>query len=182
MIKDQRGDTLIEVLVATVVLSVVTVSAFILMNRGMATTMQAVENTQVRQVMDGQLDMVRYIHNAALGSESTSVPAQQAAEWANLLAKTNPTTITAFNACPNNVDAKRFYITTAATEPKIRVAQYTATTRPAGQAIAGDGIWLEAVRPNAGANYIDVHVRACWNPIIGTTNQTLSTVTRLYVN
>lgn len=182
MMNRQRGDTLIEVLVATVVLSVVTVSAFILMNRGMATTMQAVENTQVRQEMDGQLDMVRYIHNAALGSEATTVSAQQSAEWTNLLSKTNPTTVTSYNACPTSVNTKRFYITTAATEPKIRVVQYTATASPSGQAIAGDGIWLEAVRPNASANYIDVHARACWNPIVGTSNQTLSTVTRLYVN
>ena len=60
----QRGDTIIEVLLAITVFSLVGVGAVTIMNQGVNTTQRALEITQVRQEIDSQVDALQAAHQA----------------------------------------------------------------------------------------------------------------------
>src|ERR1035437_7179154 len=89
----QRGDTLIEVLFAVSVFSLVAIGGLTIMNQGSNTTQRALEITLVRQQIDAQAEGLRFLHDAYIASYrpgatySTDVPAgQQAiAQWAKMV-------------------------------------------------------------------------------------------------
>ena len=70
-----RGDTIIEVLLAVTIFSLVAVGSMVLMNRGVAMAQQSLETTLVRQQIDAQAEMLRFVHDqarAALGEQRTA--------------------------------------------------------------------------------------------------------------
>src|SRR5882762_1936652 len=60
----QRGDTIVEVLFAVTVFSLVAVGGLSLMNQGTAMAQRSLEIGLVRDQMDAQADALRYMHNA----------------------------------------------------------------------------------------------------------------------
>ena len=56
-----RGDTVIEVMFSFTVLSMLVVGTYVLMNRGMQVAQRSLEITLVRQQIDSQISMIRYI-------------------------------------------------------------------------------------------------------------------------
>lgn len=198
-----RGDTLIEVLFAIAVFSLVAVSSLSIMNQGMATAQRALEITLVRQEINAQAETLRflnasYIQAYKLGSSSYS---GQAGEWSKIRSRAlSTTTISDLGECtppPNS----SFILNT-------RKAEYVSPTVP-GRPVAVDmlpqstfsqvvydtnnvvtsaqGIWIEAIGsesstdPNeANAGYIDFHIRACWDSPGQSMPVTLGTIVRLY--
>jgi type II secretory pathway pseudopilin PulG len=63
--KMKRGDTIIEVIFAITVFSMVSVLTLALMNRGLATTTASLQLTLARQEMDAQAEAIRFIHSGA---------------------------------------------------------------------------------------------------------------------
>ena len=57
--RHERGDTIIEVMFAFVLFSMVIVGAFMIMNQGMALAQRSLEVTQVRQQIDSQVLLIR---------------------------------------------------------------------------------------------------------------------------
>ena len=66
-----RGDTLIEVMFAVGVFGLAAVGAISLMNRGLATAQNTLEVTMARQEIDGQAEILRFLHSAYLSSKDT---------------------------------------------------------------------------------------------------------------
>lgn len=60
----QRGDTLIEVLFAITVFSLVVVTALAIMNQGTAAAQRSLEMTLVTQEIDNQVEALRYLHES----------------------------------------------------------------------------------------------------------------------
>jgi type II secretory pathway pseudopilin PulG len=60
----QRGDTIVEVLFAVTVFSLVAVGGLSLMNQGAAMAQRSLEIGLVRDQMDAQADALRFMHNA----------------------------------------------------------------------------------------------------------------------
>ncbi len=60
----QRGDTIVEVLFAVTVFSLVAVGGLSVMNQGAAMAQRSLEIGLVRDQMDAQADALRYMHNA----------------------------------------------------------------------------------------------------------------------
>lgn len=74
----QRGDTIVEVLFAVTVFSMIAVGALSLMNQGTAMAQRSLEIGLVRDQMDAQADALRYMHNAFVanfGDESATTSA-----------------------------------------------------------------------------------------------------------
>lgn len=171
----QRGDTIIEVLFATAALSLVIVISFAIMNRGLATAQLAVENTFVRQNIDGQAEALRYLRNAYVNS---SEPAGHiASEWGKinerLVSQASP-----FGNCEPSSQAFYLNTDTVAVQTDIQPAQTFAGAE------FGQGLWVEAVQPNippGQPEYIDFHIRACWDPPSAGPTATTGTIVRLYV-
>lgn len=70
----QRGDTIIEVILAVTVFSVVAVGGIGVMNQGVATAQRSLEIGLVRAQIDAQADALRYIHSTYVSSLGTVNP------------------------------------------------------------------------------------------------------------
>lgn len=64
----QRGDTIVEVLFAVTVFSLIAVGGLSLMNQGTAMAQRSLEIGLARDQMDAQADALRYVHNAYIAN------------------------------------------------------------------------------------------------------------------
>jgi len=198
----QRGDTIIEVLFAVSVFSLIAVGAIMVMNQGIATAQKALEITQVRQQMDAQAEALRYAHHSYVMSLGTGGGSE---EWNKLRIKAgqagsiSPLEVTGNPQKCNDIPGRAFIMNARRAtveldsnkQPKSISSSEAGYTPPPfakvsyldSQAIERvDGIWIEAQEHggSGGVGYIDFHIRACWEspgagPVI-----TLGTIVRLY--
>lgn len=190
-----QGDTIIEVMFAFVVFALVSVISFSIMNRGVAISQRSLEMTQVRIQMDAQTNALQYIHQLHVAGLDTTN------EWGKMMTKAKAsasdfgamataTSCRSFTAGQNPfiLNARTARLRTAA--PSLAVAA-GATTPPYPQVIYNDagavdgayGLWIEAVRgatTTGFADYVDFHIRACWQSTGASVPATLGTIVRLY--
>lgn len=192
----QRGDTIIEVMFAFSVFSLVAILSVSIMNRGVATSQQALEITQVRIQMDAQANTLHYLHDLYIGDPDNP-------EWKTMtsLSKQGVTTASEYGKVDGSncivpgvsgVGGKSFILNarTAKVGPQ-PVASPPDAAVPYSQVIYNDsrgidsayGIWVEAVAVAAIGKvpgYTDFHIRACWSASGQTNPMTLGTIVRLY--
>ncbi len=128
-----KGDTLVEVLFATATAALLIIITLVLMNRNLAQIQMSVETTFVRQAIDGQAEVLRYMRDQYMddkGAEFSDPPANTkptvAKLWKDLVDKDRPAnrtqlSATDFGVCQpdagGTVNApasnKAFYINTA---------------------------------------------------------------------
>lgn len=70
-----KGDTIIEVLFAVTIFSALAISGLSVMNRGVGTAQRSLEISLVRQEMNNQAEILRFVHNAYITGANTP-PAQ----------------------------------------------------------------------------------------------------------
>jgi prepilin-type N-terminal cleavage/methylation domain-containing protein len=201
----QRGDTLIEVMVAFAVFAMVAVGAITVMNQGTANAQDTLETTQVRQQIDNQAEMLRFLHQSYLANPSDATAGSLQDKFRSLvtLAKNaesagvrNPTDFGA--ACTDTIpgdSAYRFVLdpSTGARLTASNVLPANATSAPpyarvtpGPSGLSSYGLWIEPILSNANINsgtaqYVDFHIRACWNSAGSSPQRTLGTIVRLYV-
>jgi len=205
-IRRQQGDTLIEVLFAMTVFSLIVVTALSLMGQGVAAAQRSLEITTVRQHIDGQAEALRFMHDAYVAgyqsgqtfnlTDGVSTPAE---EYYKIIQFTTGkrTTASKFAGSPTCVipsDASTDFIinpvtaqliTTAVKGDVFKKAPVAAQLTYTGgnQLDFTEGIWIEGVRsPVSGtaAGYIDFHIRACWDVSGSNIPMNLGTIVRLY--
>lgn len=196
----QRGDTLIEVLIAISVFSLLVIGALAIMARGSAAAQVSLETTLVRQEIDAQAESLRYLHDSYVAAYGSTIPAgSAAARWQSLMAN-NALVSTApasdfsqkgTTTCPAGPTNRRFIINPnftrvvvdGASNPFVQASSYAQVT---GDTMAGTkarGMWIEAVKsPNQDGNigYVDFHIRACWTNSGSQVPITTGTIVRLY--
>lgn len=201
----QRGDTIIEVMVAFAVFAMVAVGAITVMNQGTAGAQDTLETTQVRQQIDNQAEMLRFLHQAYLANPDDTTAGGLPDKFRTIVALAKNAEAagirepTAFGAaCTNSLPlpAYRFMLdpsTGARLTPANVLPANNASAPPYARVAAGPsgltsyGMWIEPILSNANVSsgttqYVDFHVRACWNSASGATPQrTLGTIVRLYV-
>lgn len=200
------GDTLIEVLFAVAVFSLVAVGCLSIMNQGAATAERSLEVTLVRQQMDAQVAALRYIHQSYVANyHKNAIPTTgPSVEWVKMTNKTVAGNKAANNASIFATDMATCPMATPGEKPFILNARKAtiwssvpSTEPPAGGSLppfaqvvynsSSDvtnayGIWIESVPSTAStrAGYVDFHVRACWNAPGSSVASTLGTIVRLY--
>lgn len=176
----QRGDTLIEVLMAISITGIVIVSSISVMNKGVASMYDSMERIEVRQLMNRQIETLIYARDqyAAKLAGSTDVDGNASNIWDSMAATPNQTSVPAVDNC-NPKDA--FATDKHGTSGNIIFI-------PAGNGIAGgfpkpgDGLWVQKISNSTiPVKYVDFYVRACWQPTSSQVTQVLSSVVRLYV-
>lgn len=182
----ERGDTLVEVLVAITVLGVVVVGAFSLMNRGVAQMYDSMEKSEVRLLLNRQIESLTYGRDQYFLQLScpTSVSTYDQAAvnlWCRVRSQTSVGSIPNLNSCNIQSPQNAFWITTDANNflsLQTTMSSATADAFPA----PGDGIWIQKIDSAAGVQvpYKDFYIRACWRQNTSPETQTLSTVVRLY--
>jgi len=201
----KRGDTLIEVLFAVTVFSLVAVGGLSIMNQGLTTAQRALEITLVRQQIDAQAETLRFMHSSYVavyrlnGTYAAGTPAR---EWSTMLTSIKKTEekrstpgASAFGTgsdCLSIPDGGFLLNSQNATF----IAPGTANVGPAqvysrvnyiSPIVArGEGIWIEAVRSpsnitnSSEPGFVDFHIRACWDSPGQSIPVTLGTIVRLY--
>lgn len=197
----QRGDTLIEVLFAFSVMSMMIVGAMVIMNRGVAASQRALETTVVRDEIDAQAETLRYLHNAYVTQFSPYItaydPTTAAGQWKAMTDNITATSTSAFNgfttcpAAPSGsfvLDAVnglyksgQGVLVPAETMAQVDYGDPTGSNYP--QFAHSEGLWIEAIRGQSdqeNTTYIDFHIRACWDAPGDGPPMTTGTIVRLY--
>jgi len=178
----QRGDTLVEVLIATAILGAGIVGGLTIMNFGYAVANNAVERTQVEATMNSQLAFMRYARDAYVraGQQPTDTASQL---WVAIMGRV--TTAASSQAVCNGTapqPVNGFYINdNLATLSSASVVAYSGAAA-SGLAAPGSGMWIEGRQASGGSvKYVDFYVKACWQAIGNNPQQEARTVLRLYV-
>ena len=188
----QRGDTIVEVLFAITIFSLVAVGGLSIMNQGTLISQRALEVTLVRQQMDAQAEALRYLNAAHVASFGQGTPAAGSAaeQWSvatsDARIRSQPSPFGTTCTPPQRsfvVNTATARVVTSGFVPATTFAQirYDETTPTVINGI--DGLWVEAVRSSGGAGvsqFVDFHIRACWDSPGQATPMTLGTIVRLY--
>ncbi len=188
----EKGDTIIEALLAITIFSLVAVGSLALMNKGSATAQRALEITAVRHQIDNQAELLRYVHNAYLSNSSASTA--EAMVWSEIRSKADansgniiePIDISS-GACPVLTSNSPFVLTFKTDEVQLVGLNASNFKKdPASFAqlrlsptVQSDGLWIEA-KKLSGSNYIDFYIRSCWQTIGQKVPMTIQTIVRLY--
>ncbi len=148
--KNNRGDTIVEVLFATVILSMILAGAFTISNRATQTNQNAVEKSQVTNQLREQAELIKVV------AENT--PADLRAK-----VKVGPVNSAQPNVCDGSqVNNLAFFVDVNS----LSVEDYV--YNPGNPSTSADPypgdlfeVWVEAYSP-AGTNYTDFVVRSCW--------------------
>ena len=198
--RHDRGDTIIEVMFAFVIFSLVIVGAILLMNQGVAKAQQSLEITLVRQQIDAQITSIQYMrqHDDAAWSELVKERGTGSGRLvANIPAfgtETCPDDNTlspdgAFFLArnPSGSGVQAYTITPASYSQDSAEVAFSRVDY-AGELSGGTphayGLWAYITRAEgeerAGNSAYDFHVRACWGTVGSAVPLTIGTVTRLY--
>jgi len=187
----QRGDTMVEVILAFAVFSMVSVGTMTVMGQGTNAAQRALEITLVRQQIDAQAEALRAAQQAYSSSEIASD-----SEWRKIAiadAGQNSATYSSQTTCPSALaQIPRSFIMDPRNASLVTSGSWfqdinARTTRPYAQvetsgAVQAYGIWIEReFRPgNNDADVYDFKVRACWQGAGMNVPLQIETVVRLY--
>jgi len=201
-----NGDTLIEVLFATAVFSLIAVGGLALMNQGTAASQRALEITLVRNEIDSQAEALRFLNASYIAAYQIGVSSYAAntpaGQWqlmhdsivASGLSSASPFGTTGATTCPSSPQGSFIIDTRNATfispsSGKLGLAQTFSKViyDTGGNLTTAAGIWIEAVRSvsvndnnQANIGYIDFHIRSCWDSPGQSVPATIGTIVRLY--
>lgn len=197
----QAGDTLIEVLFAFSVLSLIVIGALSIMNQGSIASQRSLETTLVREEIDGQATTLRFLHDAYVaafqpgGTYNPSTPAGQWAKMASQMSATAPSSLTGLASCPNTSPSGSFILDpTTATYQGLNAKMGHSVTfaqlvyNSSGALQQSQGVWIEGILPTGAetdvnkmnTGYIDFHINACWDAPGQGPPMTIGTIVRLY--
>lgn len=201
----ERGDTMIEVLFAITIFSMVAVGGLTIMNQGAASAQRSLEITLVRQEMDAQAEALRMMYDEAIAEKSTSGyggTGTATTRWQQVLDK-RVASATPLSEMVNEdgircrlpaeisdafvVNARTGVIDDAPTGFAVQPSVYSRVLYQDSSEGSGirfaEGIWIEAEQGASVAGvpgYTDFHIRACWSTIGQSTPVTLGTIVRLH--
>lgn len=188
-LKLSRGDTLVEVLLATAILAFVITGTSYVMNRGLSDTQISLERTQIQAEIAGQAAILRALHAEAVASGAENTGARQAWEEVVAMAVSGSTTMQKAVCKQADLSNNRFYFDNRGGSPDSWVTpiEIDSATSPvpqnaSGLPVVGDGLWVEAYELSgmSGHGAYDFYIKACWESSGVHTEQELRTVVRLY--
>jgi Tfp pilus assembly protein PilV len=183
MSRRENGDTLVEVLLAMAVLGIAMVGVFAMMNRGVTEMYDSMERTQVRGLIDQQIETLIYARDQSLrdgsaeGIANMTVQDKAAATaWGTLKSAPSSTPSGIEDCSAQNA----FYMNQNAYGHVILTSSVISATSN-GFPSAGDGVWVQKNNgASGGVSYVDLYVRACWGQNSAPGTRVLSSVVRLY--
>lgn len=192
----ESGDTIIEVLIAITIFSLVAVGGLSLMNQGLSMAQRSLEIGLVRQQIDSQADALRYLNHAYVSDygkrgQATNLWTQVITDNAVVAAqdfsamvvdgRCRVPTSRSFALDVKKLDSTPFIpITQASVDDMLTYSKIRHDSDGLGVA---DGLWVQAVRSPVDDDrpgFYDFHIRACWNSPGQSVPMTLGTIVRLY--
>lgn len=179
----QRGDTIVEVLMATVVLSIVLAGAFTLSNKAIQTGQSSLERTEAVNVIRDYAEALRFIHTTEVDGYNDV--------WSKLISLNGPKPNYSGDAyCAPTESSQPLYLNFSelddSPDANVMIDDFSIETNESGQlkyAEATDGrddlfaVWFEVYDTSQGV--VDIHIRACWDTLGGHTADRVGSVLRL---
>lgn len=178
--RKERGDTLVEVLLAIAILGAVITVVNTVMARSLGSGYNSMDRTASVALMDGQASMIRLAHERYTRSLMQGGPIVNPTIWNELrghamqIIGLDTVKADGCTGAPN-----RFYlmptadVSTGAIEIHKTPAETINTARIGTQPKLGDGIWVEAyyelLPDNRGRN-MTFYIKSCTDPIYGDGN------------
>ena len=190
-----RGDTIIEVLFAITVFSMVAIAGLSIMNQGTASAQRSLEVTLARHQMDAQAEAIRFIYDAYMAEYAESVESYSAAaqEWVDIRDDTVDAAssfgeLSDGRCLPSSAIDRSFVVDPVALQ--VNSNGFTSPTTYSrlvynqnGAFAQAEGLWIQAVQVDGSGNrpgYIDFHIRTCWDAPGQAVPVTLGTIVRIY--
>lgn len=202
-----RGDTIIEVIVAVALFSSVLIMTFTSLNKSSAAALQTYEISQVNEQLDAQAQTLRFLHESYVSNYSNGIAydltdgagvTSPGEEYQKILNKVTSAALTSASpyasvtSCPSPAPSGSFGLNTRTARVQDNTASllaaggnYARATYPSGanSPVSLRGIWIEGIRtpPVSGRlGFIDFHIRACWTTIGVSVPSNIGTIVRLY--
>lgn len=179
----QRGDTIIEVVLAVTIFSMVVMGAMTLMNRGIAMAQRSLEVTLVRQQIDSQAELLRFVHERAQADKSGLYATNV---WDPIPRVSNPQELIDADTCPTSISGGFVFVPSAGPTQVVTSSLYNGSPATyakveSGQA-EGLSIQLMRVAAHSGGGYdaYDAYIQACWQSPGLSRPMTIGTIVRLY--
>ncbi|PID31555.1 hypothetical protein CR983_00525 [Candidatus Saccharibacteria bacterium] len=171
----RRGDTIVEVMVAFAVFTLVAVGSMTVMNRGLTTAERSLEITLVREQIDAQAAILRYARDT---NATAWRQIRQIGDSTTSVGDTCPTTpsssaFVASVAPSGDITVQRFSAAPASYQQPVTYSQFTLSDTPTSH-----GFWVVPIRISN--NAYDMHIRACWYAPGEDSPTALGTIVRLY--
>jgi len=175
-----RGDTIIEVVMAVAMFSMLAIGIMALMNSGIAMAQRSLELTLVRQQIDSQAEMLRYVHD-----KSSQAGSSFAALWDRIKNRTidHANSVLNVDRCPEAMPSggfalapnkNTFQLITNKYELSSTYAKVSTTQNPTSL-----GMSIQLVRVEGGRAY-DAYIQACWMSVGTDRPMTTGTIVRMY--
>lgn len=208
--RNEAGDTLIEVLFAITVFSLVMVTSLAIMNQGTAASQRSLETALVTQQINNQAETLRFLHEAYVTNYETGYATNtdlsidgatggfyEIVHHVREAGRAQASAFGATDTCPDipdgsfilNTRTGRMQANEGLFQPAQTYAQQVYGNSPNESVLNNSqGLWIEGIRsvPTTEAatrdtGYIDFHIRACWAGSAGNSHPlTLGTIVRLY--
>ena len=179
----ERGDTLIEVLLALSVMGVVVVGAVSLMNKGLSQMYDTMERSAVQLLLDRQVEILTYGRDQRLrelsGESLTGYDEHARSLWNQVrtVQSLNAGAVPQLNNCSDTNRAFAVANNNGGGFSVLTSVQAVATEFPS----PANGIWIQKIHNGTvSVPYTDFYIRACWRQSSSPVNQVASTVVRLY--
>ena len=184
----QRGDTIIEMVMAFAIFAIAAIGTLTVLNKGVATTQRNLEITLVREQIDSQAEMIRYAHNTQSPAWDAMIASSSLVATPLALDKSCTTSsaitngfflqpnINAANPSSTQFARKSIASTTFKRPDTYAKIDYTSTTA------VSSGIWVQATRAQQGGSVsaYDFYIHACWDSVGLAKPMTLGTIVRVY--
>lgn len=194
--RSERGDTLIEVLIAIASLSLIVTICYSVMTRGFAQGQIALERTTTQGMVSGQIATLRDIFSR---HELLKQKGNEDPDWQKIVDvdgysnSIDPDTLntslqSARLACSlGTANHKAFYFDPNAptpTTPKSFILTESGVHRVGSAPAYGDGMWIEAYKVDASGDdarpYYIFFVKTCWDASISGEEQSMVMNVRFY--
>lgn len=168
-IRDERGDTIVEVMIALAVLSASLMITLTIMSRSQSNLLEGINRTEIRAAINSQSELLNYFHDSYNNSQ-----------WKLIKEKIKKNTETIeTESCTTN-QGYSFYIDNNNVVKDLE--NNGQNINPREHPVApGNGIWIDAVRNTTNElPYIDFYIKACWSSLVDFNQSRSSTVVRIY--
>jgi hypothetical protein len=186
MRRKSQGDTIIELVLAFAIFSLCAVTTIMILNKGVAVSQRSLEKSLVRQQIDSQSEIIRYIHD-------TNNP-----KWTELKNRqiTNPLGLA--DPCPTASslgggangffvvpDGANGFIVKDAVSPDYAIPSVYAKVDYDTQKSAG--IWVQVAKAEnkssiSSIDAYDFYIHGCWDSVGLDVPMTVGTIVRIYGN
>lgn len=187
----QKGDTIVELVLAFAIFSLSAITTVMILNKGVAISQRSLEKTLVRQQIDSQSEILRYIHDTknptwdSIVSNTITKP-QPLAGSCPTAADLATGAINGFYVVPDEISGDGFSVIKAGTSTYSQPSTYAKIDYANKHAA---GIWVQVAKAEnasrsgtAGAsiNAYDFYVHGCWDSVGQEVPMTVGTIVRLY--